>query len=348
MRATVQRLRVGASPILLVLLLAAPGVVRAQGDITKDLAVVKKMAASTVEGVDNYLRSIEGRDVSELRANLRTQVELYGRIAREARECVAKVHRTLEKLDLSQITSGETFDGRFKPKVRQKLFGRELDESLDKLSDCRASDLMTQSANRPAINCCLLLNQDTLRQEEKAQLGGEFELADLLRQAWGALRADTQILDRTIQRTHEALARFDRKLIGGFPGMPWEYVFNIMGDINGPSPHQIIWAHFNLGFEDGVQVAPGDNRIQPVLTLQGLGYNRYFLSKDKGVWRKLNYLGVAGIITLNGRKGVTAVRYGGVVHFGNYVSVGSTYGDGAWRVYASSNKVVDQILKIWN
>lgn len=265
--------------------------------------------------------------------------------------CMGDVAARLQLLPPDKTTRGQAFDARFDGDIRegfkQKLADKKpiLGGLWIKFTDCRFDNLLFTTSRE--IACCEGLMETVLTSEPLLQPVLTFtrELETITRDL-AVVRAWAN--DRAIERGKEILRRYERKLVAGFPGMPWEYMFNIFSTSGGPSPHQIIWAHFNLGFEDGVQVTPGDNRIQPVLTLQGLGYNRYFLSKDKGVWRKLNYLGVAGIITLNGRKGVTAVRYGGVVHFGNYVSVGSTYGDGAWRVYASSNKVVDQVLRIWN
>ncbi len=320
----------------------------------ENLQKAKETLQRVVKLLQFYVGAFDSRDFNRLGPKARTGMLKFSNRAEEILACLesnailaADASTKIINRDPERIRARRVFKGRFDQTIRRELFG------LDEMGECGASDLLLEprlSEGDPrVIHCCREeLDQDLLVDHEEKVLEPEFALAEALVATWEEFTAKTDFLTGAIAENSRILEQFDRKLIDGFPGMPWEYVFNMMGDINGPSPHQIIWAHFNLGFEDGVQVAPGDNRIQPVLTLQGLGYNRYFLSKDKGVWRKLNYLGVAGIITLNGRKGVTAVRYGGVVHFGNYVSVGSTYGDGAWRVYASSNKVVDQILKIWN
>ncbi len=304
---------------------------------------LKTIADQTIAGADRYLSKASTTDRSGIESpDLVSELEAYRRFAEQLRTCMAQVRKAL--VDTDRFATQETFKARFEAEEREELleFDDASKKTINEISKCRRDRLLLEDGKPP---CCPGIQSGAgglLGRAIKPEVDFSLELVEIWRGYSDRLGGSV------IAETERVLERFDRKLIDGFPGMPWEYVFNIMGDINGPSPHQIIWAHFNLGFEDGVQVTPGDNRIQPVLTLQGLGYNRYFLSKDKGVWRKLNYLGVAGIITLNGRKGVTAVRYGGVVHFGNYVSVGSTYGDGAWRVYASSNKVVDQVLRIWN
>ncbi len=340
------------------LVLIMPGVCPAQESEAVTLDDLPSMIRETNREIDEYLLRILARQLKEvlkpldeeptvLKA-LRQQLIDYEGFARGLPGCLADVRTTVETLvgfETEEIFTATTFKGRFDSDTRRRLFGEKLDRISNKVSECHVNRLLIRRGRRVA--CCNEINRN-----RDTKLGGglepELNLSGRLTEIWEPYTEIEELVENTIDGNKKIVARFRRKLLEGFPIMPWEAALNLHGDDNGPSQHQIIWAHFNMGFEDGVQVDPGDNRIQPVLTLQGLGYNRYFLSKDKGVWRKLNYLGVAGIITLNGRKSVKTIRYGGVVHFGNYVSVGSTYGDGEWLVYASSNKVVDQILRIWN
>lgn len=340
------------------LVLIMPGVCPAQESETVTLDTLPRIIQESNSAIEEYLSRVPARDLKEILKPLeekptvlkalRQQLIDYEGFARQLTVCLSGmgvVVETVSSFKSEQLFTSETFKGRFDSDARRRVFAEKLSGLANEISDCRVNRLLP-AGTRP-VRCC---NKITLERNAKLEneLEPELTLTSFLGERWETYTEIKELVENTIQTNKKIVGQFRRKLLDGFPIMPWEAALNLHGDDNGPSPHQIIWAHFNMGFEDGVQVDPGDNRIQPVLTLQGLGYNRYFLSKDKGVWRKLNYLGVAGIITLNGRKGVKTIRYGGVVHFGNYVSVGGTYGDHVWRVYASSNKVVDQILKIWN
>jgi hypothetical protein len=314
----------------LLLSLASAGIVLAQDQRDEALEKLRQISRESVPRVEQYLDQVKARglgtDVSE---PVRKDLAVFAGHASRYADCMKLVR--LEDF---------AFKTRFDSEMRQQLFSL-----VDQVAACKVNNLLIPVGERE-IGCCEALSEDTLTPSEKELTRPEFSLAADLQRIWRG--HSEKLAAETIAEMQRSVTRFRRKLIDGFPGMPWEYVFNIQGDRRGPSPHQIIWAHFDVGMEQTTRVQPGDLRVQPVLGFQALGYNYYFLDNDNWVGRKLKYVGFAGLVTVNGKSSVNTARYGGVFHFGNFVSVGSTYGDRRWRLYLSSNKAFDQILRIWN
>lgn len=320
-------IRAGA---LTLLSLATAGIVLGQNQRDEALERLRQISRESVPRVEQYLDQVKvrglGTDVPE---PMRKDLAAFAGHASRYATCMKLV-----RLD------DFAFKARFDSGMRQEMFS-----VVDQVAACKVNNLLIPTGERE-IACCPTLNEDNLTPAQKELTKPEFALAADLKNIWKGY--SEKLAGETIAELQRSTVRFRRKLVDGFPGMPWEYIFNIHGDRRGPSPHQIIWAHFDVGMEQTTRVDPGDLVVQPVLGFQALGYNYYFLGSDNWAGKKLKYLGFAGLVTVNGKSSVNTARYGGVFHFGNFVSVGSTYGDHHWRLYLSSNKAFDQILRIWN
>lgn len=291
----------------------------------------------TSEHIGQYLKATKGRDLDVVGEDVRRPLQAYRNFAEEVAGCMDIAGNALATLEPQRFASLETFRARFSEKPRSDQFELLLDSSLDTTKKCKVNRLLFILHTRK-LRCCDELTETNLT-------APEFALAGQLDNDWAGYEGNFG--ERVVEKTREVLSLFERKLLDGFPATPWEYMLNFQGGRDGPSPHQLIWLHPNLGLEvDPEGVGEGQNRLQPVLVLQALGYNRYLLHAKEGFGRKLNYIGFAGILTFNSTKGLDAVRYGGLVHLGNYLSVGTTFGDSEWRLYLSSDKVFDQVVRL--
>jgi hypothetical protein len=316
--------------LALFLLLACAGESPAQNGAGQASEKLNQISRESVPRAEGYLDQIRTRVIgASVPAEMRTDLAAFAEHARKYIGCMKLIR-----------VEDFAFKARFDRELRESMFS-----AVDQLTACRVDNLLFAPGTR-ALRCCTTLDEEALTPELKELAKPEFELAADLGRTWSGF--ERAFAEGTIQEMKRSLKRFERKLIDGFPGMPWEYILNIQGDRSGPSPHQIIWAHFDVGMEHASRTDSGDAKVQPVLGLQVLGYNRYFLDSENWAGERLKYVGFAALVTASGKKGVNAARYGGVFHFGNYISAGATYGDRKWRVYLSSNKAFDQILKIWN
>lgn len=316
---------------------------RAQ-DTQESVERLQQIARQTTERVQQYLEATANQDLSPVEADIRRHLLAHRKAAEEVKNCIAEAGKALAKLDPQRFARMDTFRARFDERARSKQFEHQVDVTVDLTANCRV-DRLTFSPGDRFPGCCRLLDQNELGADDLMVASRVFVLAEDLGRIWTGYEGNFG--ERTVKKTQEVLSLFERKLLDGFPATPWEYMLNFQGGRDGPSPHQLIWLHPNLGLEvDPKGVGEGQNRLQPVLVLQALGYNRYLLHTKEGFGRKLNYIGFAGILTFNSTKGLDAVRYGGLVHLGNYLSVGTTFGDSEWRLYLSSDKVFDQVVRL--
>jgi hypothetical protein len=286
-----------------------PELAHAQDSLQKTAADLKGRAEKTIAAVDDYSAKPPSTvaDADDLR--------LFRGFVRELRDAMARVVQVAAPL----AASADIFNSRFDS---TRVTSADL---VDLASRGRLNRFIPLVNG--AVACC-----DSLTQ---AAAPAEHAFAESLAAIWKGF-GPAQLED-SISRMTAVYKKFETKLLKGFPGMPWEYVLNFHGDRDGPSPNQIIWAHPSLGFEIDDQAAEGTSQARTVLTIQALGYNRYFF---KGI----NYIGLAAIVTVNATEGRDRWRKGAVVHFGNVASVGATRGDGRWIMFVASDRLGDKLV----
>lgn len=310
--------RVPPACVLLLLVLSVPALGQ-DSDPSALAADLERRAAATILAIDAYFGDPRvGQAASDEALVFRT----FTRELRGAMESILPVART--------VASGGSHAGLF----GARLSGRRLvaADLVDAAASTRIDRLLPLD---DVIRCCDTLNASTAPAERA--------LAGMLSQIWSGFARDQ--LGPTIVRLRDAYARFEEKLLEGFPAMPWEYVLNFQGGREGPSVHQLIWAHPSIGFEVDPRASQGSTHIRSVLVVQAAGYNFYFLGA--GPLRGLKYLGTAAILTLNTTAGQDRWRRGGLVHLGNRVSLGATYGDTRWIWFASSDRLTDAIVRVF-
>jgi hypothetical protein len=312
---------------LLFSLLLAGGVLAAGQPIGADSIVLAAQAAWNV--TDHYLQRTAQTDSALLDADHRRELPQLRR------------HGEQIKRVMSQIIQQRDFpDSDFYWIRHEQAAPTPNPNLLDLFNQADLAAFVTVNGTRGAIISgypAFSTPADSLEQQ----------LADTLTALHNLLagRLYSTALDGQIERDQQIHGRYERKLMTGFPAAPWEYMLNFHGTADGPSPSQIIWLHPGTGIEalwDDLQ--NNTWRFQPVLTLQPLGFNYYFLSTDGGLFYKINYLGLAGIVTYNspGRD----VNMGAVVHFGNYLSAGATFGNDQTYAYASSAEAVETVKNL--
>jgi hypothetical protein len=297
------------SLVLAFVLISAPVLAQAQDPLQKTAGDLKGRAAKTIAAVDDYFAkpASASADAEELR--------LFRGFARELRDTMTRV----VNFPPPPAASADTFHKRFDS-------GRVTSSDLvDLASEGHLNRFIPLVTG--AVACC-----DSLT---KAQAPAEHGLAESLAETWKGFGPG--LLEASIAKMTAVYRKFEMKLLKGFPGMPWEYVLNFHGDRDGPSPNQIIWAHPSLGFEIDDKASEGTSQARTVLTVQALGYNRYFF---KGI----NYIGAAAIVTVNATEGRDRFRPGAAVHFGNLASVGATHGDRRWVIFVASDRLGDKLV----
>jgi hypothetical protein len=302
---------------------------------------VQKAAGNLRDRVQKFLRDFDTLDLNPASQPVRDKLKLYRDAAADFQNCAGGVQKT----GVDRLATRRTFSARHDGKLREDLFR----VAIDDLASCRVNRLTLAESARGSreTDCCqnTEIKERDLSAAERPLAEPIFQLGAEIPGLWSPLT--DKCGPETLASTKAVLARFERKLIDGFPAMPWEYIWNLHGNRDGPTPHQIIWLHPNMAAEVKTTGAinDGENRFQPVFVVQTLGYNRYFLKAEKGPLRRLNYIGLAGVVTFNTTEGRRVARPGGIFHFGNFLSVGATRGDGRWQLYVSSDKVFDQVLR---
>jgi hypothetical protein len=294
--------------VLAVVLVVFPAVAQAQERSFRETATdLKSRAEQTVAAIDAYFANPAPSkgDAQEL--------QQFRGFARELRQAMDEVVRVATPL----AGSGSTFMERFDT-TRARV------DLVDLASRGRLNRFIPPVDGAPA--CCESLTKDAAP--------SEFALVEALSAAWKGFGPD--LLAQSIRDMSAIYGKFEKKLLKGFPAMPWEYILNFHGDRNGPSPHQLILAHPSLGFEVDNKAAEGTSQARAVLAMQ-FGYNHYFF---KGI----NYVGAAFIATANATAGRDRWRKGAAIHFGNVATVGATHGDDRWIVFVASDRLGDKLV----
>lgn len=299
----------GRPLVLAFFILCIPGLAQAEDTLRKNATDLKDRAERTIAAVDGYFAKPPSTKADA------DEVRLFRGFAGELRVAMAKVIQVAAPV----VGSGDTFNRRF---------------DADRTASADLVDLASQGRlNRfvPLVNgavaCC-----DSLT---TANAPAETAFAESLAEIWKGFGAAQ--LEDSISKLTRVYDKFESKLLKGFPAMPWEYVLNFHGDRDGPSAHQMIWAHPSLGFEIDDKAADGTSQARTVLTIQAIGYNRYFF---KGI----NYIGAAAIVTVNATEGRDRWRKGAAMHFGNVASVGVTHGDRRWIMFVASDRLGDKLV----
>jgi hypothetical protein len=308
-------------------LLTAPVGFAAGQPISTDSIIVAATAAWNV--TDSYLHQTASRDVTTLDAGHRKDLDAlrsHGeRIKQTMRQIIEEGQYPTD--DLYWIRN-ENADPKPNPHLID-LFNKAALSEFALFSSARGEEM----SGYPALK----QPEDNL----------EFQLADTLTKISNLLanRLYSFALDQQILKDEAIHTRFERKLMKGFPAAPWEYMLNLHGNADGPASLQIIWLHPGTGVELLYDDLKNNTwKFQPVLTLQPLGINGYFLGSSGGLWAKINYLGLAGLLTYNSPS--RDINAGGVVHFGNYLSVGATFGNDQTYGYASSAEAVETVKNL--
>lgn len=329
--------RRAALAIVAVLVLFRPAPARAQTAPEDSSERLLRMARETVKAIDEYLR--DGSDVATYPAEMQRDVKAFREHAVGARDQLRRFS-AIAAGQPNELGATRVFDARFRPDVRDDAFAKP-STLMDAVSQARRDRLM---AIRDVIRggrvmrCCDQLVETTATQPE-------FALADRLADIWQDYAKEWA--KEAIARAERTRDRFVHKLLRGFPAMPWEYALNFQGDRNGPTSHQLIWLHPSAGFQvPAGSVAGGAARLESVLTIQALGYNRYFLD-DRRLATRLNYVGVAALVTLSPTAGEPKLGYGGAVHVGNLMSLGSTYRNAGWNVFLASDRWSDALIGLF-
>ena len=326
-------------PVALFVWVTMVGVASAQPEEQTDAEYVEDLigrAERTIERLSTYLTASPRDRVPPLAADVEQELDAFRGNATSTRDCF------LDAVPVGRaFTTYDVFRARHDPEIREEVFRprafADVAAVVNLHRECRIDRLLLiPGSEPPELECCTSLTRTVANPE--------FSVAADLGPVWdGYAGLQGQRLVAELGKQYQ---RFERKLLNGFPAMPWEYVLNFSGGRSGPSPNQLIWLHPNAGVEALVgNVGDGQNRVQPVLALQVIGFNRYLFS-DTALARRLNYLGIAAIATVNTTQGRDHVRYGGLIHVGNYLSVGGTHGDDEWRLYFSSDRIADQFLRL--
>lgn len=303
----------------------------------QDAEDLRGRAERTVAAVEMYIQATEApRDVP---ASMAAEVSILRGHATALEADMREIVRLLDRAG-GGFAPNATFNARFDAETRTDLFSVDGPSLSEAVAEAQVRRLQSDTGlDGVEIRCCPTIL-------EGFETAPEFALAGALTDIWTGFDNNDAARARVIIADSDRIvAQFRRKLLDGFPAMPWEFALNFQGTEAGPTPHQLVWLHPSLGLEVRTgQLPVGTNHLSPVLVIQMLGYNRYLLGSMSGFQRAVNYLGFAAAMSLNAEAGRDRLRYGGLMHVGNYVSVGATYGDADWQLLLSSSKLLDVVM----
>jgi hypothetical protein len=287
-----------------------------QPGLSEIAADIAGRAERSVEAVDTYFQ----RSPSEPQggSTLDEEVRQYRVFARQLRDAMTVVRGAAA---LPGSANGAT------------AFGVRFDDASTRVSDRELVDLAARSRLdrfipvKNAPRCCDALTMDAAK--------AEHTLAVTLEEVWKGF--GQAALTEAFTRMTAVYSQFEAKLLNGFPAMPWEYIVNFRGNRDGPSRHQLIWAHLSMGVEIDNEAAAGTSQAHPVLAVQAIGYNFYF-------FRGINYLGATALLTMNATAGGDRWRRGAALHVGNIASIGATRGNGHWLLFVASDRLSDKLV----